>query len=225
MRPELLASLLLSLAPLAPAAARPAPPAAAPAPSAPAPALDPARLAAAERLVALVAPPEVMQRMLGLPLAGMDGVLDMTPEQLGLGPELGFSDADRRRPVRELVSARDPHFRERLEIRSRVMAEVFNEIMVSARPEFTRAMVEFYAGNLTLDEINATAAFYATPAGRHFAAVAVDIMDDPSFVRLMTGLAPRFTRAMTTIEDRVRAASAHLPPDPRPAAGAERSEE
>jgi hypothetical protein len=205
--------LLLSLAPLTPAVAQPAP--AAPSPPAAASALDPARIAAAERLVALIVPPEVMRRMLGFPMAGMDAVMDMTPEQLDLGPELGFSEADRHRPIREMMSRFDPHFRERLEIRGRVTMEVFAEIMESVQPEITHAMVEFYAGNLTLEELDASVAYYSTPAGRHFAEVAGNVLQDPAFTRLMTRIAPRFGQAMATVEERVRAATAHLPP-PRP---------
>ncbi|HYD11418.1 MAG TPA: DUF2059 domain-containing protein [Allosphingosinicella sp.] len=217
-----LACLLLGLAPDA-LAAQPAPPAPAPAaaPPAPARAIDPARLAAAERLVALVAPPEVMQRMLGMPFGAMEVAMDMTPDQLGVGEMMGLGAEDRGRTIAELVATRDPHFRERVEIRNRVTQEVLVEVMRGAMPDVYRTMAEFYAANLTLEELNGAVAYYSTPGGRRFASAAVNIMQDPAFERLMTTLGPQFVQAMATIEERVRAASAHLPPDPLAATAAD----
>jgi hypothetical protein len=216
--------ILLGAAPLTSVAAQTppvtalrAPPAAAEAPP------DPARLAVAERLVQLVAPVDLIRRMLGTGMSGMDGVFDMSLADMGVDNEMaGMSEADRRRPMSEIMAERDPHFRERMAIRNRITGEVIGEVFAAAAPEFHRAMAEIYARRFSLDDLNAALAYYSTPAGRRFIDTSMTIAQDPAFVRVLMPLMPRIFRAMSTIDERVRAASAHLPPEPAPATGANR---
>lgn len=220
MRSRALAGLLLGLTPLAPAVAQPA----APAPAAEA-APDPARLAVAQRLVALVMPADAIQRIFAGGFPGMDSMFDMSLADMGMETP-GVSDADRRRPMSEILTERDPHFRERMAIRNRITAQVMGEIFTTAAPELQRTMAEIYARRFSLDDLNAALAYYSTPAGRRFIETSMTLAQDPAFFRVMAALAPRFVAAFADVETRVRAASAHLPPEPRePATDAAPAEE
>ncbi len=220
MRTGALALLLLSLAPLAPSAAQPA--ATAPAPQAAEPAPDPARLEVARRLVAAMMPADAVQRMLGGGFPGMEGMMenmyDLSLADVGFGETEGMSEADRRRPMSEILAEYDPHFRERMAIRNRIFGEVLGEIFTEAAPEMQRVMAEIYARRFSLEDLNAALAYYSTPSGRRFIETSMTLTQDPAFARVMAGLAPRFVAAYGVIEERVRAASAHLPPEPTPPA-------
>ncbi len=223
-----LATLLLIAAAALPAAAQPAPPASAPSTlpgPAPEPAPDPARLAAAQRLAPLVMPPEQIRRMLGGGLPMMDAAMDLTAAEVGLGEETGLSESDRQRPLGEIAAQRDPHFRERVAIRNRIMSETMGDVFVAAMPDLHRVMAEIYALRFSLDELNAAIAYFSTPAGRRFIEVSMNLGQDPAFVRGIVALTPRFMEAFSTMEERIRVASAHLPPEPAPAPGAEPAED
>ena len=216
--------LLLSLVPAA-ATAQPTAPAPAAAVAHEEPAPDPARLAAAQRLVPLVMPPEQIQRMLSGGMPGMEAAMDLSAADVGLGEEMGLSEADRQRPIGDDVARQDPHFRERMAIRNRIMGEVMGEVFVAAMPDLHRVMAEIYARRFSLEELNASIAYFSMPAGRRFIEVSMNVSREPAFIRGILALTPRFVETYTTMEERVRAASAHLPPAPTPPADAEPAEE
>jgi hypothetical protein len=208
------AGLALSLA--APALAA-QPPAAAPArPSAPAPA-DPARLAAAERLVALVMPEDAMRRMLSQGIPGMaDAAMEMSPEELGMPDTPGMSEADRRRSLADLGGTRDPHFRERMQIGMRVSGEVMAEMMTEVMPVMIRAYANHFARRLTLAELNELVAVFSTPTARKYTEAWLGMAQDADFAELMREMMPQMMRTAARMEERLRAATAHLPPPPPP---------
>ena len=225
MRHAIFAVLALGLAAPAPALAA-QPPAAAPAPPAAA-APDPARLAAAGRLVALVMPEDALQRMLSQGIPGMAAaVMEMSPEDMGMPETAGLSEADRHRSFAELAGTRDPHFRERMQISMRVSTEVMAEMMRETEPAMTRAFAAYFARRFTLAELNELVGLFSTPTARKYIEAMFGMADDPAFIEMMRSMMPQMMEAGARLEERTRAATAHLPPPPPPPeAGADEAEQ
>ena len=201
--------LFMALAAGTPALAAQAP--AAP-PAAEIPPPDAERTAAAERFVSLIFPPGLMQRMMS---GGMgvnsDAMMDMPmpapPGQSEATAEDGVSFAD-------FMSARDPHFRERMRIRSQVTNRIMGEVFAEIEPLMRVAMVEMFARRFTTPELGEMNLFFATPAGQKYAQLALTIMQDPALQRVMAAMMPRIMAAMPRVLREVATATAHLPPPP-----------
>lgn len=215
MRCAIFAALSLGLVAPALALQPPVPPAAA--------ATDPARLAAAERLVALVMPEDAMRRMMSQGLPSLTSAMDMSTlsaEDLGLAETLGLSEADRTRSLAEVSSQRDPHFRERLQIAVRVSSEVYGEMMAEMMPAMVRGYTDYFARRLTLAEINELIGLFSTPTARKYTETLLGMGEDPAFGEIMRSMMPQMARMTARMEERIRAATAHLPPPPPPAESA-----
>jgi hypothetical protein len=177
-------ALLLGLA--APALLAQPPAAQAPAPAA---TPDPARLAAAERLVDLIMPGDLLRRALTEDMPGAE----TPPDQL---------------------NSEDPHSRERMEIRTRVTREVIAETMIAVEPDLRRLFASFFARRFTSAEIGELTVFFATPAGRKYAESALMLTRDPLVVEGMRAIMPLAITLGMRIDERVHAATAHLPEPP-----------
>ncbi|HVQ09880.1 MAG TPA: hypothetical protein VMS43_15745 [Allosphingosinicella sp.] len=214
-----------------PAAPAPPPAAARPSPRPAAEVADPARLAAAERLVALIMPEDAMRRMLSQGMPGLTAAaMEMSPEDLGVAETMGVREADRGRSLAELGSTHDPHFRERMRISVRVSGEVMAEMMAEVMPEMNRAYANYFARRLTLAELNELIGVFSTPTARKYTDMWLGVSEDPAFLEMMRAMMPRMMEAASRLDERTRAATAHLPPAPGPpaapdAAGANEDEE
>ncbi|HEX8193690.1 MAG TPA: DUF2059 domain-containing protein [Allosphingosinicella sp.] len=206
IRKLIAAALLASTASVAAAQSGPAPtqtqapaatnyvPAAAP--------TDPARLAAARRLVDAALPSSLIEQAM---LAGI---------RAGAEQQRGNTAA----------SARDPHRAERARIEQRVMEEETTRIVRDLDPNMRAIFADFYARALSAGELEAVADFYSSPAGRRFSEGALNAALDPEYQRSMEALNPVFAAAAAGADRRFGAAMAGLPPIPGmpapPAAGA-----
>jgi len=179
---RVLAALVLGLAAPAPLAQPAAPPAAAP---------DPARLAAAERLVDLIMPGDLLQRVMAQEFPGADADAQTPPEAFGL-------------PA-------DPHFRERAEIRARVTREVVAEAMIAMEPDLRRLFASFLARQFSLAEIGELTAFFSTPTGHRYAAITLALAQDPLVMEGVRTMMPQAAALSMRIDERAAAATAHLP--------------
>jgi len=196
--------MVLALAIAAPAGAQTGP-AAAPGnagdvAAAPAP-LDPARLAAAQRLVAAMMPPSSLQRMMG---AAMGEEFFREMEQ-AMGPEFIAQ-----------MTARDPHYRERSRIEMQIAREEMGRVFAAAEPAFLEGLSRFYARTLSLADIEEAARFYSTPAGRRLGAESVALIASPEYRDAMLAISARMSENGPRVAERVAAATAHLPPPPEP---------
>lgn len=166
------------------------------APQAPAPAPDPVRLAAAERLVDLLMPGNLLQRIARQGYPGTELLPQGPPEEFGLPP--------------------DPHFAERTRIQARITGEVMVETVTALEPEMRRLFASFFARHFSLAEIEDLTRFFSTPVGRRYAEVSLTLTEDPLVIEGMRAMMPRFAEMSGRIDERVRAATAHLPPAPQP---------
>ncbi|MCC2978072.1 DUF2059 domain-containing protein [Sphingomonas sp. PL-96] len=203
IRALFLASALLA-APVASAQTKPATPAITLGP------VDPARLAAAQRTIALLVPQGIYARMtrdqwprmLEASLAGMKGLS---------AADLGGSGAGS--PL-DALRAKDPDFDERLDIMVRVMGEELTPILTQLEPELRAGLARAFARRFTVAQLADINAFFATPSGTVMAENFLSLFADPDVMLEMSRSAPLLAKAMPGIIAKVEAATAHLPPKP-----------
>lgn len=175
---------------------------------------DSARLAAADRVVAKLVPqgtymrmmrdnfPQIMEAM----IAQMSG---MTAADLGEKDKSGKSLA-------QLAAEKDPSFRDRMTIMTRVMGEEFGTLMDRLEPRVRVALGKAFARRFTLQQLTDMDAFFATPSGAAFAKDYLLTFMDPEMMQEMSAFTPEMMRAMPAIMKRVEKETAHLPPPPKP---------
>lgn len=210
---------------LAAAALAMAAPAVAQTASASAAALDPARLAAAEKAVAALVPEGVYMRMMRdqfphMMDAMMAQMMDKTAGELGI-PESG---TDAKKTLRENAAAADPHFEERMRIMMRVMGEEMGVVFGRIEPRVRAGLSRAFARKFTLEQLDAQNAFFATPAGKAFAGEYLTTFMDPELIQEMMAATPEMMKVMPQIMKKVEAATKHLPPPPKSKTDAETNE-
>lgn len=180
---------------------------------APALAQDSATTAAAGRAAAALVPegtyarifsekfPEMMEQMLPM-------MLNMSPAEMGAGSE--------KKSMRELARARDPHFEERMSIMMRVMAQEMGKVMAPLEPEVRGAMGRILARRFNAAELDEMNRFFASPVGTKFAGSFIESFMDKEMMEASIKTMPALVQAMPGIMQKVQAATAHLPPPPKP---------
>jgi len=200
----------LALAAAAPAiAAQPAPTA-----LAAKPAIDPERLALAKQAVAAIMPPGTMQRVMKDSMGNMEemmlgGMFDMK------GTDLGVTGEGKHKTMREAMAEKDPHFEERLRITNRVMAEEMGAIFTRMEPRIAEGMARAYARRFTVAELTEINRFFASPAGASFARQSFELSTDPELTSAMIGFMPEMMKEMPAMGEKLKKATAHLPPPPK----------
>lgn len=183
-----------------------------------APVADPARFAAAQRIIDLVWPVGTFRRVME---SSMQATVDSSLESV-LGMRIGDNppasaaagSADANARLRERAGAADPHFRERYRITMDVMMKDMTEILSAFEPQVRRTMASIYARRFTESELNELNLFFSTPTGRRYASEAIAMMNDPELNAAMQSFTPRLVQAMPGIAEKVKKATAHLPPPP-----------
>jgi hypothetical protein len=174
------------------------------------PPVEPARLAAAQRVGDLVYPSGALQQAWNMsPM--LQTMMGMRIADFGLPfPPPGGAPADA--TIGQMATQHDPHFAERVRIYGQVVAEETARIFTMVEPDFRRLMATVYARRFTVPELEEIGRFYATPAGRRYAGEALTLMQDPEFIRGLMLMMPRVAMQMPAVVQRVTAATAHLPP-------------
>jgi hypothetical protein len=163
---------------------------------------DPARLAVARQLVAQMVTDSSIQRMFG----GLDRV--MSAQMI-----TAFV------PAGDLAKARaaDPYLDERMKRVTKVTFDYLREMMVDVLPEIREAMASSFASKLSIEELRTDLAFAKTPAGQHLFASFYEVMQDPAYIAFVQNFMSRLAGARTDLIEKIKAATADLPPPPKPA--------
>ncbi|WP_288410836.1 DUF2059 domain-containing protein [uncultured Sphingomonas sp.] len=182
-------------------------PALAQTPAAPAPAavqpIDPARLALAEKSVAVLVPQGVYMRLMRQQFpAMMDAMLANMETAVPGG--------------REKARAADPAFDERMRIMTRVMGEELGPLMGRMEPSLRIGMARALAKRFDARQLNDLNAFFATPSGQAFGEQFISLFADPEIMGEMMKAMPMMLQEMPRIMKKVEAATAHLPKPPKP---------
>lgn len=198
MRGLFLAAALLGATP----ALAQTPAAPAPAPAAVQP-IDPARLALAEKSVAVLVPQGVYMRLMRQQFpAMMDAMLANMETAVPGG--------------REKARAADPAFDERMRIMTRVMGEELGPLMGRMEPSLRIGMARALAKRFDARQLNDLNAFFATPSGQAFGEQFISLFADPEIMGEMMKAMPMMLQEMPRIMKKVEAATAHLPKPPKP---------
>jgi hypothetical protein len=202
--------LALALATAGPAVA------AQPEPAAPAakPAIDPERLALAKQAVAAIMPAGTMQRVMKDSLGYMEemmlgGMFDMK------GTDLGVTGEGKDKTLRQVMAEKDPHFEERMRITNRVMTEEMSAIFGRMEPRMREGMARAYARRFTVAELTDINRFFVSPAGASFARQSFELMTDPELMTEMMSFMPEMMKEMPAMGEKLKKATAHLPPPPK----------
>lgn len=178
------------------------------------PPIDPERLALAKQAVAAIIPPGTMQKVMKDSMGGMEemmlkGMFDMK------GSDLGVDGEGKDKTLREAMAEKDPHFEERLRITNRVMAEEMGVIFTRLEPRMVEGMSRAYARRFTVAELTEINRFFASPAGASFARQSFELMSDPEMMSEMMAFMPEMMKEMPAIGEKLKKATAHLPPPPK----------
>ena len=173
----------LAQAPVAPAAAQP---------------VDPARLALAEKTVAVLVPQGVYMRLMQQQFpAMMDAMLANMETAVPGG--------------RDKARAADPAFDERMRIMTRVMGEEMGPLMGRMEPSLRTGMARALVRRFTPQQLNDFNVFFATPSGKAFGEQFISLFADPEIMGEMMKMMPMMLQEMPRIMKKVEAATAHLP--------------
>ncbi len=156
---------------------------------------DPARLAAAQRVIDLAFPPAEAREMI-TSLVGT--AFDQQLAAMDDDPAL-------KQTLREIPAMRRPY--ETLMADMRSMAE---EIMGDATPSLLAAVAEIYAARYSVAELGEVEAFLSTPTGRRYARDAFEMMGDERLAAWQSDVAARMEARTRPILDRFMAESVRL---------------
>lgn len=191
--------------------------------------IDSARLALARRTAATMLPEGSFERMMD---GSMNQMADMVMGQMfesrmaDFMPEGSQPDREIEREVgdktmRQVLSEADPHFEERMRITNRVMFQEMKPVMGRIEPDMREGLARTYARKFTSAQLQEINRFLDTQTGGVFAAETMMAWVDPEIVSTMGKFTPELIREMPAIMEKVKAATAHLPPPPAPPKTAE----
>ncbi|PZO89646.1 MAG: DUF2059 domain-containing protein [Sphingomonas sanxanigenens] len=160
--------------------------------------VDPQRLAAARVVVDAIWPigtyARIMQRSTGAMMNMMAG------NAFGL-------------PLDE-ARKKDPYFDERLKLTMDTLMGEMAKIVSRFEPNIREGVAEAYAAKFNVDQLDELGRFFATPTGKAYANESMMLMTDPAIMKRMQAFIPEMMKDMPAIMEKVKAATAHLPPPP-----------
>lgn len=116
-------------------------------------------------------------------------------------------------PAAAAARQRDPYYDERARRVSRVYAQEMSGFVDQTLPAMLDALAADYARTFTLEELRAQTEFYRTPVGRSVAAKTPDLQMRQSG-SMASVMQARMGERAAIIQERVRQATADLPPPP-----------
>lgn len=181
-----------------------------------APVASPARDAAAARVVDRLWPLGTYRRM-------MDGTMSkmmdsMVQSMFGikasdLGPAGKTAEG---KTLAQMAEEKDPHFRERMKISMDVTTREMLPVIDNIEPSVREALTRIYARDYTEAQLGELDTFLQTPTGQQFGRKWMMSFADPEMIGSMAKVMPMLMQAMPGIKAKIEAATAHLPPPPKP---------
>lgn len=177
-----------------------------------------ARLPMATRLVEKLIPQGSLGEMMGSMFNSMLGPLSElgskpssgdVAEQLGFGAFELYLDEDQ---AAEALAILDPAWEARKAAEAEVFPEVMKQMMDAMEPGMRKAMAELYAINFTAKELTDIDAFFSTETGATYARKSFSLASDPRIMAASMESLPAMMGSIMTMEQKVEAATANLPP-------------
>lgn len=186
--------------------------------------VDPAKLVLARKAVDAVWPLGTYARLMGGQFQDMmDNMMgsmmgmraaDMSPVPGPAGSKSGDQTGDK--TMGEVMAEADPHFEERLRIMNRVMMAEMSPIMDRMEPAVREGLSRSFARKFSVAQLEDLNRFFATPTGAMYASESMLLAMDPEVMSAMMKMVPELMKEMPNIMARLEAATAHLPPPPKP---------
>jgi hypothetical protein len=134
------------------------------------------------------------------------------------GEEVGSEAAAavKGKTMAEILAEADPNFKERMDITMKVMFTEMGDLMSAIEPTVREALAKIYARKYSAKELADMNSFFATPSGAAFAGNFMATFTDKEMMDASFGMMPKIMEAMPAIMKKVQAATAHLPPPPKP---------
>lgn len=177
-----------------------------------------ARLPQATAIIARLVPDGAMAEMMGTMfdriIKPMEDLGRASPDRrvadaLGVGEfDLELTEAE----AQEIADMFDPAFEEREAREMALMPEMMQGLMSALEPPLRKAMAELYAINFNESELRDIDAFFATPTGAVYARRSFAMASDPRIMAATMEAMPGVMGPIGEIEQRVKAATADLPP-------------
>ena len=181
--------------------------------------VDPARLAAAEVTIDYLFPLGTYERMMkGTMDQMMDSIISqsfdrpMAETMKGYGVDDAAIEEMGDASINDMMLERDPHFKERMQISTKVMTNEMVDLMTAMEPAIRETLANIYARKFTADQLAEMNAFFASETGGAFARDYMMVFVDPEMMQSMMSFVPEMMQAMPAIMKKVEEATAHLPP-------------
>lgn len=149
----------------------------------------------------------MMESMMGMKASDLAGAVDKSGKA---------AEAVGDKSIGEIAGAADPYFRERIKLTMDAMMNGMIPIMESIEPQMRENLSKIYARRFSAGQLSEMAAFFATPTGKAYADQAMLVFTDPEIIKGMQAFVPELVKAMPDIIKKAEAATAHLPPPPKP---------
>lgn len=165
--------------------------------------VDPARLALAEKTVAVLVPQGVYMRLMQQQFPAMMDAMLANMETVVPGG-------------RDKARAADPALEERMRIMTHVMGEEMGPLMSRMEPSLRTGMARALARRFDPQQLTDFNVFFATPSGKAFGEQFISLFADPEIMGEMMKMMPMMMQEMPGIMKKVEAATAHLPKPAKP---------
>jgi Uncharacterized protein conserved in bacteria (DUF2059) len=186
-------------------------------------AFDPTRLAAAKPVIDQLWPIGTYRRMMDGTMSKlmdsmMESVMGMKASDIiGTADKSGkATEAVGDQSIGALAEKADPNFRERTRIMMDAMMSGMIPIMERIEPQVRDNLAKIYARRFTAAQLDDMSTFFATPSGKAYAEQSMLVFMDPEMIQGMQAFVPELMKSMPEIMKKAEAATAHLPPPPKP---------
>lgn len=180
--------------------------------------VDPALLAKAQPIAAVILPNGTMERMMGPMMQKMIGPMmdGMTKMPIREFLKVGGMDAEQadslgEATIEQMMAIIDPNFRKRMDVIVNTMMPAMGRFMGRYEPDMREGMAEAFAHRYDAAELDQIAAFLKTPTGGKFGAGFMELATDPHYIGRMQKIMPDMMRAMPDILKSSEAELAKLP--------------
>ncbi len=180
--------------------------------------VDPALLARAKPIAAVILPDGTMARMMGPMMQKMmgpmlDGMTKMPVRDLLKAGGMDPAEADKMQPatIEQVMAIVDPAYKKRMTIFTQTMMPALGKFMGRFEPDMRDGMTEAFASRYTAVELDQINAFMKTPAGAKFGSGFMELATDPHYIGKVQQMMPALMQAMPEIMKDTSAKMAALP--------------
>lgn len=180
--------------------------------------VDPALLAKARPVAAIILPDGTMGRMMGPMMQKMmgpmmDSFTKLPVRELLKAGGMDTEEADRLNPatIDEIMAIMDPNFRKRMDIMMNSMMPAIGQFMGRFEPDMREGMAEAFASRYDAAELDQINAFMKTPAGAKFGSGFMELALDPHYIGKVQAMMPAMMQALPEIMKKSTAQMEALP--------------